>query len=166
MRHFVLVLLVACGGGGGGQVPVDEPCPAALADNDPCSFSGRCWHDDTFSSCNSGWCTCEAGRVACQSITHGATCGDEPIDSCSIEGNPSCTTAPTAGGCSCEEGFWTCFCACYGGQTTCEIDWCSEPPQRIEGAPCADPGRTCTDFPATGCTCRQDPGETEPHVHC
>ena len=170
MRRYLLMFFAACSGGSGGSLDSGPDaslfCPVSVTDGAACAPFERCWHEDTFSSCNSGFCTCEAGTVSCTRITHGAACGDEPITSCSTEGNPSCTTLPTGGGCGCIDGFWTCGCACYGATTTCEIDWCDEPVQRINGAFCTDEGRTCTELPAAGCTCTRDTGAEQATIHC
>jgi hypothetical protein len=147
MRALVLVFLIACGGG-------SQACPGELVAGDPCSFQAECWRANTFSSCASGWCRCEAGRTVCDAITNGAPCGDEPIESCETEGNPSCDTLPTSGACSCgTDGTWHCGCACYGGRTTCEVDPCTLPLERLRGAMCGDAGKTCSYAGNATCTC-------------
>ena len=159
---IVLVLAAACSTTDSFH---DEACPTTLSDGQACSFSGRCWSQDDFSSCNSGWCTCEAGRVSCHSIEHGDACGDEPIDQCSTEGNPSCSTLPTSGGCSCNEGTWRCSCYCYGAQTTCSIDPCNLYPMSLGGAYCSEHGRVCTYPGGNTCTC-EDLGQAEWQFIC
>jgi len=157
MRWSIVLFLVACG------PSADLSCPTELADGDPCSFSDRCWHDDTFSSCLSGWCTCELGRTTCAALapTTGDICGDEPITQCSYEGNPSCDTLPTSEACFCTaDGAWACDCACYGARTTCSTDPCDVPPQRLEGALCSDVGTICSYPGTTTCTCEAVAGGT------
>lgn len=153
---FVVVVLAGCGSS------AEDTCPTDLTGGAPCGFSGRCFSTNTFSSCESAWCTCEGGHAACTPLApaEGAPCGDAPITQCAFEGNPSCTTAPTSQACSCDAtGTWRCQCACYGGQTSCPIDPCSLPSQRLEGAACADEGSTCT-YPDATCTCEAQPSGT------
>jgi hypothetical protein len=149
---MLLMLVVACG------TSSDAPsCPDRLQEGDACAFPGRCWNLNGFSSCMSEWCTCEQGRVACQTFTphDGEACGDEPITSCYYEGNPDCDTAPTSEGCSCDaDGNWLCTCSCYGG-ATCFIDACSRPAAVINGARCADPDQLCTYPGGTTCRCEE-----------
>lgn len=166
MRWLVVVVvgsLVACGGS------ADQGCPSQLADGDPCAFTDRCWHDESFSPCLSGWCTCEAGRTTCTALApqEGDVCGDEPVTECTYEGNPSCDTNPTAEACSCtDDGLWHCDCFCYGGQTSCPTDPCALPPQRLEGARCADAGSSCTYPGAVTCTCEVPPGGGDATYAC
>lgn len=139
--------------GGGDDVTV---CPAALNEGDACSFPGQCWRANDFSSCMSGWCSCRAGRFECDAIApdEGDACGDEPITSCSYEGNPSCDTLPTAVGCTCDAGgTWRCDCFCYGPGTTCATDPCSLPPERISGRLCAAEGSVCSYPGNVSCRC-------------
>lgn len=151
LRGLVLVVLVASCGGGSSQF-ADDPCPAGIDIDDPCAFAGRCWRENTFSPCLSEWCTCEAGHVSCDALapTTGDACGDEPIDQCSYEGNPSCDTAPTSEFCFCDGGTWTCECACYGPQTTCGA--CPPTFDIADGATCADLDATCP-YAEGSCTC-------------
>lgn len=109
-------MLAGCGGG----ATEDEPCPGTLTDGDACGFAGRCWHDDPVSSCTSGWCTCEAGQVHCESIaaSDGEACGDEPITSCEYEGTAACDQDPAGGTCACTDGAWACSSGCAEGCPT------------------------------------------------
>ena len=151
MRALLLVF-VACTS----TSPANESaCPTSLAEGDACSFAGRCWFDNTFSRCLSGWCTCESGRVTCDAIAprEGDACVDTEITACTYEGTLTCESSPTAESCACDElGVWHCTCACYGGQSTCSVDPCSRYPQTLSGARCGDEGLVCT-YPG-GNTCR------------
>ena len=156
MRLCLVLLvagLVACG------TPDDRDgagCPTSLADGAACGFEGRCWRANDFSSCLSEWCTCEEGQVTCEAIAPqaGDACGDEPISQCSYEGNPGCTTLPTAASCACTAvGTWQCDCACYGGQTTCTVDPCTLPPERLRERACGDLGLVCSYPGGASCTC-------------
>ena len=153
LRGLLIVILAnACGGGSGGTF-FDDPCPADIATADPCTFAGRCWNENTFSSCLSESCTCVAGRVACDAIApqNGDLCGDEPIDQCSYEGNASCMTLPTSEICFCDDnGAWHCECACYGSQTTCGS--CPPTFEIADNARCGDLDATC-DYAEGSCTC-------------
>lgn len=154
----LLVGLAACDSSGSDA----DACPMDLREGDACLFAGRCWHQDGFSSCYSGWCSCFGGRVVCDGIapSNGLACGDEPIDSCSYEGNPDCNTPPTAQWCDCDQsGTWTCGCSCYGLSTTCAVDPCSLPPGRINGAGCSDHDDVCTYQDGTVCRCQPGPFE-------
>jgi len=158
VRLVVALVMVGCGGSGAA-----EPCPTMLQDGDACGFDGRCWRDDTFSGCLSGWCRCEAGRVDCEPLAPqtGDVCGDEPISSCSYEGVPGCDTPPTAEFCACrEDGSWRCTCACYGGSSTCSACPVGLTLPEIEGLRCATAGATCA-YPSGSCRC-VDPGTGDP----
>ena len=163
MRILLVALLVAC------AAPADKTCPGSVAEGDACSFSGRCWHDDTFSGCASGWCSCVAGKVACQPIAPetGKACSDSQISECSYEGNPSCVTNPTAEYCTCDEmGTWSCTCFCYGGLTSCPIDPCTVPPQKLAGALCAGVGAACSYPGNVTCRCESDTPDANATFHC
>lgn len=79
-----------------------------------------CFEQDDFSPCYSGFYRCvnEVWTLDHQLDAHeGQSCADSPIDSCTYEGNPDCTTPPTSGECGCgSDGLWHCTCACPGGQ--------------------------------------------------
>ena len=155
MRFVFVLALAACG-----TTPqfADETCPAMVVEGDACSFSGRCWQPNNFSSCLSAWCTCSAGTVTCAPVAprEGDACGDEPMTDCGYEGTPTCDTPPTAEACRCEEdGVWHCTCACYGGRSTCAIDPCNLSAQKLQGAACGDPAIACTAPWNSNCRCEQ-----------
>lgn len=82
----------------------------------------------------------------------GAACDPDRAGSCSVEGNPGCTTAPTSQICNCnEDGTFTCYCACYGGLTTCPVA-CPPTFQSAPTSQCATVGATC-DYAEGQCTC-------------
>jgi hypothetical protein len=162
MLVVVSVFLLGCGGSN----LEGEACPAAMNDGDACSFSGTCWHEDTFSPCLSGWCSCESGRVVCEALAPrtGDACGAEPITSCGYEGTLTCDTAPTSEYCYCnDDGTWHCVCACYGAGSTCGQCPADLPIDEVEGLPCKDAGDTCS-YPTATCTCMA--GGDQNRFHC
>jgi len=152
---FVLCALVACndrGSGGGVATRCEGAQEGAI-----CTSSVPCVMPNDFSSCESSVCACTGGRYHCEPIApaDGEPCTGAPIQSCSYEGNPSCTISPTSQGCGCDaDGTWHCACACYGTGTTC-VDGC---PARfipeMEGVPCTG-SLSCT-YPGTTCRCVAD----------
>lgn len=164
MLVVVSVSLLGCGGssGDGPDAGDGEVCPATLTEGAACSFAGRCWQTNNFSSCLSAWCTCESGHVVCDALAPrtGDACGDEPITSCSYEGNPTCDTAPTSEYCSCaDDGCWYCTCACYGGESTCGACPDGLPVDKVEGLACDAAGDTCS-YPTATCTCTTEGDRT------
>ena len=165
MRILFVLVLIACANNNA----ADKTCPASLSQGDSCSFGGRCWHQDSFSGCASGWCSCVGGKVTCEAIApeNGKPCGDAPITECSYEGNPSCVTNPTAEYCRCDEtGTWSCSCFCYGGLASCPIDPCTLYPEKLAGARCGSVGQVCTYPGNVACHCESDTPDGDATFHC
>lgn len=165
-RVWILAVVAACGGSSTGSSPDSsaDSCPTEtngangdVVEGSPCSSSKTCFVENQFSSCASGYYTCVAGKWHLDhdlGATEGASCTDAPLQSCSIEGNPSCTTLPTSGACGCgTDGLWHCDWSCYGAQTT--GDPCPATSARAVGRFCDPAGYQCT-YPDATCTCGDD----------
>jgi hypothetical protein len=159
MRWLICFLIAACSGHG--SAPSDAGCPGPdpgssgdTTAGTPCTQDGQlCFVENQFSSCASGWYRCAAGKWSRDhglGAAPGQSCAGAPILSCTVEGNPDCTTNPTAEWCDCgSDGLWHCGCACYGGTCdyACPPDFPgigSNGPACAGAGSCAYSGHTCT----------------------
>jgi hypothetical protein len=99
----------------------------------------------------------QGSGVLCTLSLEGTAC--QPSQGyCAIEGQVSCSSPPTSGGCNCDsDGTWHCYCSCYGPLSTCEVN-CPPTSERASGAMCDPAGYQCT-YPDRTCTCT-DTGTT------
>jgi hypothetical protein len=161
MRWALGLLLVGCT-----SHAAMTTCPSAQSGGDGDALTGTactlpgdrtCFVENEFSRCESAWYRCVDGIWAIDHALQpndGSSCAGSPVSSCSFEGNPDCSTEPTAESCACGgDGVWHCTCACYGSQTSCPLECPSEyPGAGSDGPACTDVGLTC---PYSGrlCTC-------------
>jgi hypothetical protein len=164
MRWSLLVLLAACSSSSAHSGPDagNLGCPEGVTDI-TCNANQEgmvCFVQNMFSTCDSGWYRCSGGGWVFDhglGAMPGQPCSGAPISSCFVEGQPDCSSDPTAESCNCgSDGLWHCSCACYGTQTTCPLDCPQDfPGGGASGAACADTGKTCT-YPGHSCTCESD----------